>query len=105
MPSNTIRARASVQDGTANVKALVSHPMETGEREDKDTGDKIPAHYIEEMTVKRNGDEILVAEMSSAISKNPYVSFRFDGASSGDTLSISWKDNKGESDSTETKIG
>ncbi|MGM0413198.1 MAG: thiosulfate oxidation carrier complex protein SoxZ, partial [Pseudomonadota bacterium] len=32
-------------------------------------------------------------------------SFRFDGASSGDTLSISWNDNKGESDSTETSIG
>lgn len=105
MASNTIRARASVQDGTANVKALISHPMETGQREDGDTGEKIPEHYIEEVVIKHNGDEIMTAQLSSAVSKNPYVSFRFDGASSGDTLSISWNDNKGESDSTETSIG
>jgi sulfur-oxidizing protein SoxZ len=105
MASNTIRARASVQGGTANVKALISHPMETGQRTDSSTGEKIPAHYIEEVTVTHNGNQVLVAQMGSAVSKNPYLSFRFDGASSGDSITISWNDNKGDSDSMETSIG
>jgi len=98
MAENTIRARASVQGGTANVKALISHPMKTG-------GGDSEAHYIEEVVVEHNGSQVMVAEMGSAVSKNPYLSFRFDGASSGDTLSIRWSDNKGDSDSMETSIG
>ncbi|MGD8853473.1 MAG: thiosulfate oxidation carrier complex protein SoxZ, partial [Gammaproteobacteria bacterium] len=39
-----------------------------------------------------------------AVSKNPYLSFKFTGAKAGDSLTLSWVDNKGESDSIETKI-
>jgi sulfur-oxidizing protein SoxZ len=46
----------------------------------------------------------MTALWSGAVSKTPYLSFKFKGASVGDTLKISWVDNKGESDSTETKI-
>ncbi|MFP4081081.1 MAG: thiosulfate oxidation carrier complex protein SoxZ, partial [Ectothiorhodospira sp.] len=44
------------------------------------------------------------AHWGPGISRNPYLSFRFEGASAGDTLRISWEDNKGESDSTEAEI-
>ncbi len=103
MASNTIRARASLQDGVASVRALVSHPMETGQARDSD-GELIPAHYIEDMHAELNGEKVMVAHMSQAISRNPYLSFQFEGASSGDTLSLRWNDNKGDSDSTEITL-
>jgi sulfur-oxidizing protein SoxZ len=39
------------------------------------------------------------------VSKNPYIAFKFKGASKGDTVKIAWTDNKGESDSTTATIG
>jgi len=101
---NTIKARAKIEGGECVVKMLISHPMETGQRKDKKTGKKIPAHFIQEVTCDHNGKVALSAQWGPAISKNPYLSFKFSGAKSGDTLKISWADNKGESDSLETKI-
>ena len=43
------------------------------------------------------------AEWGFAISKNPYISFKFAGKS-GDKLKLSWTDNLGKSDSLETKV-
>jgi sulfur-oxidizing protein SoxZ len=40
----------------------------------------------------------------AAVSKNPYLSFKFVGAKAGDTIKLSWVDNKGESDSAETQV-
>ncbi len=105
MPSNTIKTRSSVSSGMATVKMLISHPMETGLRKDKKTGKKIPAHFIQEVNCEHNGETVFTALWGPGVSKNPYLSFKFSGASSGDALKISWVDNKGESDSTSTTIG
>jgi sulfur-oxidizing protein SoxZ len=53
---------------------------------------------------KHNGKTVLVAEWGPAVSKNPYLSFAFDGAAAGDTVELSWSDNKGDSDSVSAKI-
>lgn len=102
--ANTIKIRAKLSGDTTTVKALISHPMETGMRKDKKTGKPIPAHFIQEVVCEHQGDQVLTAQWGPAISKNPYLSFRFKGAKKGDTLSLRWVDNKGESDSIETKI-
>jgi sulfur-oxidizing protein SoxZ len=102
--ANTIKVRAKLSDDTTTVKALISHPMETGQRKDKKTGKPIPAHFIQEVVCEHNGNSVLTAQWGPAVSKNPYLSFRFKGASKGDTLTLRWVDNKGESDSIETKI-
>jgi sulfur-oxidizing protein SoxZ len=47
---------------------------------------------------------VLTAWWGASVSKNPYLSFRFKGGKAGDTLKLHWVDNKGESDSLETKI-
>jgi sulfur-oxidizing protein SoxZ len=86
------------------VKALMSHPMETGLRKDKKTGKKIPAHFIKEVKCEHNGNSVLVADWGVAVSKNPYLSFKFKGGSAGDAVKISWTDNKGESASADAKI-
>ena len=102
--AKSIKVRAKVKDGVAVVKALISHPMETGQRKNKKTGENFPAHFIQEVTCSLNGASVLTADWGTAISKNPYLSFKFSGAKAGDTLKMSWVDNKGESDSTEAKI-
>ena len=100
----SIKIRAKVDGDVTTVKALISHPMETGLVKDKKTGQLIPAHFIQEVTCAHNGKNVLTALWGPAISKNPYLSFRFKGAKAGDTLKLSWVDNKGERDSTETKV-
>ena len=99
--ANSIKARAQVSGAEVTVKALISHPMETGLRKDKKTGEKIPAHFIQEVTATANGATVLVAEWGGAVSKNPYLSFKYSGKA-GDKVTISWVDNKGEKDSTTT---
>ena len=104
MAKKSIRIRAKVKRGVTEVKTLISHPMETGLRKNKKTGKKIPAHYIQEVKATHNGGEVLVANWGVAISKNPYLSFKFKGGKKGDKINISWADNKGKSDTAEAKV-
>ncbi len=100
----SIKMRAKTADGVTTIKALISHPMETGTRKDKKTGKKIPAHFIQEVVCEHKGNTIMTANWGPAISKNPYLSFRIAGGAAGDTVKLSWVDNKGEKDSGETTI-
>lgn len=104
MAKKSIRIRAKLKGDVTEVKALMSHVMETGLRKDKKTGKKIPAHFIKEVTCEHNGKKVLGCNWSVAISKNPYLSFKFKGAKKGDGVKISWNDNTGKSDSAEVKI-
>lgn len=105
MAKSSIRIRAQIKGDTTEVKALMSHPMETGLRKDKKTGEKIPPHFIKDVVCELNGKQAMVAHWGVAVSKNPYLSFKVKGASKGDTVKVSWTDNKGESDSAEAKVG
>ena len=100
---SSIKLRASNKDGVVTVKALISHPMETGLRKDSKTGEKIPAHFINTVNAEANGKSVMTAYWSGGISKNPYISFKYKG-DSGDKVKLSWADNKGESDSAETAV-
>jgi len=102
--ANSIRIRAEAKGGETTVKALISHPMETGLRKDKKTGEKIPAHYIQEVSCAHNGANVMTAQWGPAVSKNPYVSFVLANAKAGDTIEMSWVDNKGEKDSASTQV-
>ena len=104
MAKKSIRLRAKNKGGVATVKALITHPMETGQRKNKKTGKKIPAHFIQTVSGKHNGQEVVLAEWGPAVSKNPYVSFQFAGAKKGDTVELTWSDNKGGSESATTKV-
>jgi len=101
--AKSIKLRAKAKKGTVTVKALMNHPMETGLRKDKKTGKLIPAHHIQEVTAKAGDKTVLEAAWGGAISKNPYLSFKFSGAK-GDSLTLSWVDNKGNSDSLTAKV-
>lgn len=101
---SSIKLRAKITDGVTAVKVLISHPMETGLQKDKKTGEKIPAHFIQEVVCKHKDTTVMTANWGGAVSKNPYLSFNFKGAAVGDTISLSWVDNKGEKDSADAAI-
>jgi sulfur-oxidizing protein SoxZ len=103
MASN-IKLKVKLSGDVAEVKSLMLHPMETGARKDPDTGSLVPAHHITQLTFTNNGETVMVANFSTAISKNPYFSFKFRGAKAGDTLKVSWVDNLGETDELETVL-
>jgi len=100
----TIKIRAKESDGVTTVKALISHPMESGQRKDSKTGELIPAYHVTEVTADHNGKQVMSANWGGGISKNPYLSFKFTGAAAGDTIKITWIDNQGKGDSAEAKI-
>jgi sulfur-oxidizing protein SoxZ len=101
--AKSIKVRAKERKGVVTVKALMNHPMETGLRKDKKTGKMIPAHHIQEVMAKSGDKTVLEGVWGGAISKNPYLSFKYPGAK-GDSLTLSWVDNKGNSDSVTATV-
>jgi thiosulfate oxidation carrier protein SoxY/thiosulfate oxidation carrier complex protein SoxZ len=98
------RIRASVSGGETEIKALMSHDMETGQRRDAN-GALIPAHHITDLSVTHNGRVVLAAQFGTAISRNPFLQFRFKGGTRGDKVNLNWTDNRGLRRSDETVIG
>lgn len=99
-----IKIRTSIKNGLTTVRSIIRHPMHTGFGVDEETGQYIPAHYIRKVYVHHDDKLVLECDWSRAVSRNPYLSFIFAGAKSGDTLRISWEDNKGQKDTGETRI-
>jgi len=101
---DSIKIRATEKNGITEVKALFTHPMETGARKDSATGELVPAQFIQEVVCECNGKTVLTGQWSGGISKNPYLSFKFKGGNKGDVVKLSWVDNKGDKDSAEEPI-
>lgn len=102
--ASQMRVRAKTKGDETEVKALMNHPMETGQRKDKKTGELLPAHFIKEVTCEYNGKVVMSALWSGGISKDPYLAFKFKGGAVGEKLKLSWVDNKGETDSLDVEI-
>ncbi len=98
-----IRVRAQLKEGKTEVKALMRHPMETGQRKDAN-GDNIPAHFITDVKASHGDKVVMSAYWGAAVSQNPFVGFTFVGGAVGDDVVIEWVDNKGETGSGKTKI-
>lgn len=101
--ADPMKIRASLQGEIVEVKVLMSHEMETGQRKDA-SGAVIPAHYIQSVTAEWNGKTVMTADWGPAVSKNPYMAFRFKGGATGDKIRITWRDNKGETRTDEGTI-
>ncbi len=100
---NPMRIRATEAGGVVEVKVLMSHIMETGQRKDA-PGNIVPAHFIQNVTVTSNGKTVLSAQWGPAVSKDPFMSFKFKGAKKGDKVAVTWTDNKGDSRTDEATI-
>ncbi len=101
--ADPMRIRAQAAGDKATVRVLMSHEMESGQRKDS-AGKLVPAHYIQEVSASLNGKSVMTAEWGPAVSKNPFLQFVVKGAKAGDKISISWKDNKGDSRTDEATV-
>lgn len=99
-----MRIRARMEGDAADIKVLMNHPMETGQRKDAKTGQLVPAHFIQTVTATVNGKTVLDAQWSQAVSKNPFLGFKVKGTKAGDKVTVSWTDNKGESNTADATI-
>lgn len=100
---NPMRIRANASGDTVEVKVLIRHDMETGQRKDA-AGKAVPAHFIQTLVAKCNDKVVLDAEMGTSVSKDPFLSFKFKGGAKGDKVTVSWTDNKGDSRTDEAVI-
>ena len=98
-----MRIRAVQAGDVTEVKVLIKHDMETGQRKDA-SGALVPAHFIQTVTVTHAGKTVMSAEWGPAVSKNPFMQFVVKGAAKGDKIAISWKDNKGDTRRDEATV-
>jgi len=98
-----MKIRATLKGDIAEVRVLMVHPMETGQRKDPN-GNIVPTHFIQEVTIRVNGKVMLEGQISQAVSRNPVFSFRLQGVKAGDKLEIAWLDNHGERSQSVTAI-
>ena len=76
------------------VKTLISHVMETGQRKDAD-GKTIPRSIINLFTATFAGTEVFKAELHPGISANPYLSFFMKVPGPGE-FEFAWVDDEGK---------
>ena len=104
MASKSIKLKAKAENGETTVKALIKHPLQTGRRNDKESGQLVPSQYIQEVSCSYQGEPVMTAEWGPTISMNPFLSFTFTGGAAGEEIEMSWKDNTGDSDSASATI-
>ena len=101
--ADPMKIRAQMKGDVCEIRVLMSHPMETGQRKDSD-GKTVPAHHIQTITVALNGKAVVSGQTGGSVSRNPVFGFKVKGAKAGDKVSVSWKDNKGDSRTDETTV-
>ncbi|MGA7806895.1 thiosulfate oxidation carrier complex protein SoxZ [Bradyrhizobium sp.] len=84
------------------IKALVSHIMETGFRRTA-AGDLVPRNIITSFTCRYNGEEIFRADLFPAIAANPFLSF-FTIARDSGKFEFEWIGDEGFSETASASI-
>lgn len=76
-----------------DVKTLLSHVMESGQRRDVN-GERVPRKIINRFACEFNGRPVFSCDLEPAIAANPYIQFRFRALQSGE-LRLTWTDDDG----------
>src|ERR1700686_2391383 len=93
--ADPMKIRANLVGDWTEFKVLLNHGMETVQRKDAQ-GAVIPAWFIQSVTVAYGGKIVLAAQWGPAVSKNPFLSFKFKGGAKGEKVTITWVDNRGD---------
>lgn len=84
------------------VKTLVTHPMENGQRKGAD-GKLVPRLIVNSLKVTYNDKPVIDVKLEPAIAANPFLSFFVRVEESG-TLKFTWTDDEKQSWTAESKI-
>jgi sulfur-oxidizing protein SoxZ len=101
-PRIKLDKKEATKDDIVEVKALVSHVMESGQRKDS-AGNTIPRKILNKFTCTVNGKQVFAADFEPAISANPYIQFKFRALESGPVV-LTWTDDDGTTIVGEEKI-
>ena len=101
--AEAMRIRATLQGDVADVRILMRHPMETGQRRDA-KGVVVPLHFIQSVIVAHNGRTVMDAQWSQAVSRDPFLGLKIKGAKVGDKVTVTWVDNHGDKRSDEATV-
>jgi sulfur-oxidizing protein SoxZ len=101
--SDPMKIRAQVKGDFAEIRVLMSHPMETGQRKDN-AGNAIPAHFIQAITIDVNGKRVIQGQTGTSVSRNPVFAFKVKGAKAGDKVAVNWIDSKGDKRTDEATV-
>jgi sulfur-oxidizing protein SoxZ len=93
-PEPRTRVPSTVAKGEVfEVKALVTHPMETGLRRDG-AGKLMPRKIINAFTCRYNGELVFSVDLHEAVAANPYLEFYLRAEESG-ALEFAWHEDGG----------
>lgn len=93
--SARIRMPTEAHSGeVVEIRALLSHPMETGFRVDS-YGQRIPRNILTRFTCHYADREIVSMDLRPGIAANPYLAFRFVADVSGEIV-LRWEGDQGE---------
>ena len=84
------------------VKILISHPMESGQRRDE-MGAVVPRMVINDFRCIYNGVDVVRLALFPAIAANPFLAFSARADASGD-LVFSWQDDSGASQTETARV-
>ena len=101
--ADPMRIRAQMAGDKVEVRVLMSHEMETGQRRDG-AGNLVPAWFIQNVTVNHGARTVMSAQWGPAVAKNPFIHFRFTGGKVGERISVTWTDSRGEKRTDEVAI-
>ena len=98
-----LRVPANAKKGeVVEVKTLITHPMENGQRKDAD-GKIIPRLLVNSLAVTYNDKPVMNVRLEPAIAANPYLAFFVKVEESG-TLKFTWTDDNKQSWTAESKV-
>ena len=101
--ADPMKIRATLKGDVAEVRILMAHAMETGQRKDA-SGNTVPPHFIQAMTVEVGGKKVVEGHVGTSVSRNPVFGFKVKGAKVGDKVVVSWVDNKGDKRTDEAAV-
>ncbi|MCC5963374.1 MAG: thiosulfate oxidation carrier complex protein SoxZ [Rhodobacteraceae bacterium] len=89
-----IRLPRSARPGdVVQVRTLISHPMETGNRRDAD-GNVIPRQIINRFTCEYDGKMVLDVDLGVSVAANPFMEFDVKVERAADFV-FTWHDDDG----------
>ena len=87
---------------TITIKTLISHPMESGQRRDRD-GKVVPRSIINRFICEFSGETVIDIALEPAVSSNPYFAFEAKVLESG-LFRFTWFDDDGSVHETVREI-
>lgn len=84
-----------LENRIAAVELQMLHPMQAGNVQ-LVPGTAATVHFIQLVQASHNGRQVMEAQWSTSVARDPHLVFYVADVARGDTISVEWHDNKGQ---------